>query len=39
VFCREVLAKTQVALFTPVITSFKANTMALASTGAIFAKR
>ena len=39
VFCRESLAKTQAALFTPVITGFKANTMTLASSGAIFAKQ
>lgn len=37
VFCREPLVKSQAALFTPVITNFKANTMALASSGNFFA--
>ncbi|MBN2393930.1 MAG: hypothetical protein JXR84_24565 [Anaerolineae bacterium] len=39
VFCREALVKSQAALFTPVITNFKANTMSLASGGKIFANR
>ena len=39
VFCRETLAKSQAALFTPVITSFKANTTSLATTSAIFASQ
>ena len=37
VFCRDTMVKSQAALFTPVITNFKANTMALASSGKFFA--
>lgn len=36
VFCNESLKKPHANLFTPLIAIFKANTMALASTGAIF---
>ncbi len=38
VFCRETMSKSQAALFTPLITTFKAATMRLASNGAIFSQ-
>ncbi len=37
-FCREMLEKSQVELFVPLIDALKANTTYLASTGAVFAR-